>query len=87
MRCVAASEIGKRFVSESDDMTRSVWNLKSGEVVNARPHGRARPLCGVAENRIGRRVVPGFEDKTVRVWEIESGEVVNAPPVRCGALP
>lgn len=34
MRCVAASEVGKRVVSVSDDTTPSVWDLKSGELVD-----------------------------------------------------
>jgi WD40 repeat protein len=72
---VAVSADGRRAISGGADGTVRVWDLESGELLNALT-GHDSFVAAVAITADGRRAVSGGGDGTVRVWNLDSGELL-----------
>lgn len=59
------------MISWSENMTVRVWEVDSGQVINASLHGHTGPVICVALNGNFKRVISGLYDKTERVWDVD----------------
>jgi hypothetical protein len=91
VRCVAATEDGRRAVSGGDDGNLRLWDPRNGAVGKAL-QAHVGPVTSIAISDDGRWVVTAGADKSVRIWDMQSLREIAAwhgdhRIVGCVALP
>ena len=72
----AVSPDGKLLATASADGTAFLWNVATGRLASALPHGQ--PLHLISFSGDGRRLVTVAEDHTFRVWDVPTGHPVSS---------
>jgi WD40 repeat protein len=71
--CIVFSGYGTRLVSNNDEITLRLWDLKTGKTVCSFKGHTERVVCA-ALSPDGKQLASCGQDRTVRLWKLETGK-------------
>ncbi|KAG2340093.1 WD40 repeat-like protein [Suillus weaverae] len=76
---LAMSPDGKRIACGLSDGTIQVWDIETGEALDAPLQGHTSHVASVAFSPDGKCIVSGSGDQTIRVWDAKTGVPLGSP--------